>query len=159
MSGDSTDLDELERNILYRLQRDARNVTNASISDAIGVSATTVGQRIDDLEERGVIKTYHTMVDYETGGFPHRILLFCTVDPVDRHDAMDEVIDHHGVISVRELISGDRNLHVEVVGRTRDEVVDTIADIESIGVDVEDSEMIKAETREPFDDFQPDGSD
>lgn len=159
MAGDSTALDELEREILYRLQCDARNVTNAELSDAVGVSATTIGQRIDDLEERGVIKTYHTMVNYETSGFPHRILLFCTVDPADRHTAADDIIDQYGVISVRELISGDRNLHVEIVGRTREEIVDTIAAIETCGIDVADSEMIKNETRNPFDSFRPDRAD
>lgn len=157
MADDSTVLDEVERRILYHLQRDARNTTNAEISDRVGVSATTVGQRIGDLEERGIIKTHHTMVDYERSGFPHRILLFCSVDPNDRRRIADDIIERRGVTSVRELISGDRNLHVEVVGRTRDELVETIAAIESDGVAVEDSELIKTERRQPFDDFRPGG--
>ncbi|SDQ62113.1 Lrp/AsnC family transcriptional regulator [Natronobacterium texcoconense] len=156
MVDETTALDEVERSILYHLQEDARNVTNAEISEAVGVSATTVGQRIADLEERGIVDTYHTMVDYERSGFPHRILLFCSVHPDDRHDAADDVIDVHGVISVRELITGNRNLHVEIVGRTREEIVDTISAIEHNGIAVEDSELIKNESRRPFDDFDPD---
>lgn len=154
MSDDSTALDEVERNILYHLQTDPRNITNAEISDRIGVSATTVGQRIDDLEARGIIRTYHTMVDYERSGFPHRLLLFCTVDLNDRRDIADELVEQHGVTSVRELITGDQNLHVEIVGRTREEIVDTITAIEADGVTVVDSELIKSERRRPFDDFQ-----
>jgi len=65
MPNNSIPLDETERAILYYLQNDARNITNAEIADKIDVSATTVGQRINDLEDRGIIQNYHTMVDYE----------------------------------------------------------------------------------------------
>lgn len=155
MTDDRTVLDEAEREILHHLQDDARSTTNAEISEKVGLSATTVGQRISELEDRGVIKTYHTMVDYEASGFPHRALLFCTVDAVDRREVGDELIEQHGVISIRELISGERNLHVEIVGRTRDEIVDTITAVEDCGVEVVDSEMIKNEERKPFDAFRP----
>lgn len=156
MADDSTALDEVDREILHYLQSDARNTTNADISEEVGVSATTVGQRISDLQDEGVIQTFHTMVDYEAGGFPHRLLVFCTVDPADRHEAADALLEQHGVISVRELITGECNMHVEVVGRSRQEVVETIGAIGDHGVDVVDSEMVKNEIRRPFDDFRPD---
>jgi|AntDeeMetagen134_2_1112570.scaffolds.fasta_scaffold05149_4 DNA-binding Lrp family transcriptional regulator len=155
MPNNSIPLDETERAILYYLQNDARNITNAEIADKIDVSATTVGQRINDLEDRGIIQNYHTMVDYERGGFPHRILLLCTVQPDNRAEAADDVIDIDGVISVRELITGEENLHVEIIGHTREEVVDTISNIEQVGIEVVDSEIIKNECRQPFDSLKP----
>lgn len=155
MSHATNPLDEIEQAILYHLQADARNVTNTEISEHVDVSATTVGQRIADLEARGIIENYHTMVDYERSGFPHRILLRCTVPPDDRRETADELIDQHRVISVRELIAGNRNLNVEIVGHTRDELVETIATIERAGATVVDSEIIKNELRRPFDGFQP----
>lgn len=155
MADDTITLDDIDRAILYELQIDARNTTNAEISEKVGVSATTVGQRIENLEDSGIIVTYHTMVNYERAGFPHRVLLFCTVHPDDRYDAADEILHFQGVISVRELISGECNLHIEAVGRTRDEIVETISTIEKNGVDVIDTEMIKNEWRQPFDNFDP----
>ena len=152
--GDSpTALDEVDRKILYHLQEDARNTTNTDLSDVVGVSATTIGQRIDDLEEDGTIQTYEAMLNYEQAGFPHRILLLCSVDPADRQEAADAIIDQHRVVSVRELISGEQNLHVEIVGRSRDEAVRSITAIEEAGVNVETSELIKSESRNPFDEF------
>lgn len=156
MADDRTALDDVDREILYHLQRDARQTTNAEISDEVGVSATTVGQRIADLEERGVIVTHESRVDYERAGFPHRLLLFCTADPVARPAIAEEILDLDGVVDVRELVTGEHNLHVEVVARTRDAVVDTIAQIEESGVDVDDSELVKDEYSRPFDSFRPD---
>jgi DNA-binding Lrp family transcriptional regulator len=159
MSDERTVLDEIDKAILYHLQTSAREITNAEISDRVGVSATTIGQRIEDLQNEGVIKDYVTAVDYERAGYPHQMLLFCTVNPDDRHEAGNRIIDEHGVVSVRELISGERNLHVEIVGRTREEVVETIGAIEQNGVSVESSELIKDERRQPFDQFGPEATD
>jgi len=89
------------------------------------------------------------------GWFPHRILLLCTVQPDNRAEAADDVIDIDGVISVRELITGEENLHVEIIGHTREEVVDTISNIEQVGIEVVDSEIIKNECRQPFDSLKP----
>lgn len=157
MAHDGTSLDDVDRAILYHLQEDARRTTNADISDALDVSATTVGQRIADLEERGVIVTHESRVDYERAGFPHRLLLFCTAEQAARPPVAEEVLDLHGVIDVRELVTGEHNLHVEIVGRTRDEIVDTIASIEDNGVEVAESELVKNEYSQPFDHFRPGG--
>ena len=156
MPADDGPLDDVDRAILYHLQSDARNTTNAEISDEVGVSATTVSQRIADLEDRGIVETHQSVVDYEAAGFPHRMLLVCTVDPAEREDA-DRLLDHHGVIAVRELIAGDRNLRVEVVARTRESLVDTVAAIEADGIEVVDTEMIKSVSTQAFDHFRPDG--
>lgn len=156
MPDDQSHLDEIERRILYLLQDDARNTTNSEISDELDVSATTVGQRIDALEDEGIIKNYSAAIDYEKVGFPHRILLFCTVDPSERHETAVAIADERGVTNVRELITGNRNLHVEIVGRTRDEIVEEITAIEKQGVKVEKSEMVKNEFSPPLDEFGPD---
>ena len=156
MPDDSTALDEVERSILDRIQTDARNTTNAELSDAVDVSATTIGQRITDLEERGVILDYHAQIDYAQAGFPHHIMLCCTVDPAIRHETAADLVEEPGVVNVVELISGEENLLVEVVGRTRQEVVDAIIEIEGNGATVARTEMINDVWRQPFDDFGPD---
>lgn len=50
------DLDDVDRSILYMLQQDARNSTAQDIADRAGVSASTVRNRIDQLEADGIIE-------------------------------------------------------------------------------------------------------
>ncbi|UPV77100.1 winged helix-turn-helix transcriptional regulator (plasmid) [Halorussus limi] len=49
-------LDEVDRGILFALQRDARNTTIDEIPSNVEVAASTVRNRISNLEEAGVIK-------------------------------------------------------------------------------------------------------
>ncbi|WP_238532882.1 Lrp/AsnC family transcriptional regulator [Halalkalicoccus jeotgali] len=66
-------LDDLDREILYELQQDARKTTHEEISTTVGVSQSTVRNRITALEEAGVIKTYAPELDYERAGFSLRV--------------------------------------------------------------------------------------
>ncbi|SFC76715.1 AsnC-type helix-turn-helix domain-containing protein [Halobiforma haloterrestris] len=58
------DLDPTDQGILYLLQQDARNNTTSGIGEQVGVSSTTVGNRISKLEENALlnsdlIRRYH----------------------------------------------------------------------------------------------------
>ena len=55
-------LDEIDRKILYWLQRDGR-MTNAALADEVGLSAPAVFERVRKLEQRGVIRGYAAQVD------------------------------------------------------------------------------------------------
>ena len=55
-------IDEIDRKILMILKRDARK-TYAEIGQEIGVVRQTVKNRVDNLEARGIIKGYTTIVD------------------------------------------------------------------------------------------------
>lgn len=155
MNDEPSALDDLEQTILYYLQDDARNTTNSEISNHVNVSATTVGQRIEDMEAKGIIKEYLTAIDYERAGFPHRVLVVGTVDPTVRHEIALAALDIHGVTSVRELLAGTQNLHIEVVGRARDDIRAAIVSLEEAGIEVVDSVMVQDEHSNPFDHFNP----
>lgn len=156
MREEETVLDDIERGILYCLQTDARNVTNAEISDRLGVSPTTVGTRIEDLETAEIVKTYDAVIDFEKAGFPYRLVLFATAPTEIRSGLAEELLDVHGVIQVRELLSGTENLQIEVVGRTRDEVAESVTAVENTPVELDRSEIVKNQYSKPFDGFAPD---
>ena len=59
------DLDEVDRSILYLLQEDARGTSAEAMADKVGVSASTIRNRIDQLEDDGIIRGYHPEIDYE----------------------------------------------------------------------------------------------
>lgn len=55
-------IDEKDRKILDLLQQDAR-LSNAQIGEAVGLTTSTVHERVKKLERRGVIKKYVALVD------------------------------------------------------------------------------------------------
>lgn len=108
-------LDEIDRGVLYMLQEDARTTTHDEISAAVGVSPSTVRNRIGQLEEAGIIEGYMPQIDYERAGFPLHVQFVCTVSASDRAQRAREALEINGVVSVREMLTGERNLVVEAV--------------------------------------------
>jgi Lrp/AsnC family leucine-responsive transcriptional regulator len=55
-------IDETDRHILSLLQEDAR-LSNAAVAEQVGLTTSTVFERIKKLEKKGVIKQYVAIVD------------------------------------------------------------------------------------------------
>lgn len=62
-------LDAVDRRILYLLQEDARYNTATEIAKQLDVSTNTVRNRIERLEEEGVVRGYNVDLDYAEAGF------------------------------------------------------------------------------------------
>jgi len=60
-------LDSLDRNILKILQKNGK-ITNAKLSEEIGLSPAPTLERVKKLEQSGVIKSYHAELDSEKLG-------------------------------------------------------------------------------------------
>lgn len=145
------DLDSVDRGILYLLQRDARNTTTTGIGEAIGVSSTTVGNRINRLENEGVITGYLPTIDYEKAGLDHHLLVVATAPIADRERLADEALRVHGVVNVRELLTHHRNLALELVAAERRHVEVALAELGELGLDLVRIDMLKRELDRPVD--------
>ncbi len=55
-------IDEIDRQIITLLQQDAR-ISNAAIAGQVGLTASTVHERVKKLERKGIIKGYVALVD------------------------------------------------------------------------------------------------
>ena len=143
------ELDEVDRAILHALQEDARNNTNADISDFVGVSPSTVGNRIRRLEERGVIKGYRPDIDYELAGFPLRVLFVCSVPITERRSFVDQLLEVDGVVNVREMMTGEHNIHVQVVVQSNDELTSIAQQVDDLGLTVNEEILMKGEYSRP----------
>ena len=149
------ELDSVDCGILYMLQLDARNTTSQEIGEKVGVSASTVRNRLDSLEEDGVIKGYHPEIDYESANLPFHVMFVITAPPRERSAAVDRLMDVRGVVDVREMVTGRHNIHAEVVGQSTSDIVqatDAIHDLD-IDVEVESSEIMKQRQFQPFNHF------
>lgn len=75
------ELDAIDLRILGELQRGAR-VSLAELGRRVGLSAPAVGERVQRLEDSGVITGYHAEVDPRMAGFP--VTLMVRVRPAVR---------------------------------------------------------------------------
>ena len=75
-------LDAIDRRILIELQDDGR-VTMAELGRRVSLSAPVVGERVQRLEESGVITGYSAVVDPRAIGYP--IAALVRIRPARRH--------------------------------------------------------------------------
>ncbi|MGQ3414249.1 Lrp/AsnC family transcriptional regulator [Natrinema sp. LN54] len=152
MGGTEPELDEVDRGILHMLQKDARDNTTREIGEAVGVSAGTVRNRMEKLEDAGVIRGYVPDIDYERAGYQLVILFTCTAsDPSE--SVAEDLLDKHGVVTVRKLLAGEENYHVTVVGSDTDDVSQIANSIRECGLEIVRSEVMDEEYVQPFNHF------
>lgn len=152
MSGTADEIDDVDRGIIHMLQKDARNHTAREIGNAVGVSAGTVRNRIEKLEADGILRGYLPDIDYERAGYQLTILFTCTASSPSENLA-EEILDEHGVVTVRKLLAGQENYHVTVVGTDTDDVSAIADSIRDCGLEIVRSEVLDEEIVQPFNHF------
>jgi len=150
---ETVDLDDVDRCILYSLQQDARRMSANTIAERLDVSARTVRNRIDKLEESGVINGYRLDVDYEIAGYQLHTMVVCTAPIEGREEIAREAADVSGVVNVREIMTGDQNLLVEVVGTDGDDLSRITSDLNDLGVHINDEDIIRNDHDSQFHEF------
>jgi DNA-binding Lrp family transcriptional regulator len=150
------EIDDVDRAILHALQEDARNMSSGDIAERTGTSDSTVRKRIQRLENDGVVKGYSAEVDYQASGYPLRMLLFCTASIPDRGELIPEILEIDGVVSVQELVTGEQNLLVTVVGHTDDDITPVAQELLEMGLTVADEVLVRSHETKPFGEFDRD---
>jgi len=147
------DLDETNRAVLYMLQQDARRLTTQEMADRIGVSASTIRNRIEQMEADGIIRGYHPIVDYDKAGLQLHMVFTCSTPSHRREQLAREARDVGGVVSIAEVIDGENNVSIEAVGVDTDDIARISDEIDTLGLDVVDSKILKSYHTQPFDHF------
>lgn len=147
-------LDELDKHIIYSLQRNARSVSSNDIAESQSVSSSTVRNRIKRLEERGIIKGYHVDVDFEKAGSQLYTLIVCTAPIPEREELARKALEIEGVVHVREVMTGEHNVHIGVVGIDGDDLTRVGKQLDEIGIEVNDEDLIRNEYTHPYHGFE-----
>lgn len=150
---DKMKLDEIDRNILYYLQQNARENTATFIGEKLGVTGTTISNRIDQLKETGVIRSFHPVIDYEQAGFDLRALLIGRGVKSKGTDVMQRALNVHGVISIQKMLAEGNDLHIEVVARSTPDLERITDEVANLGMDILHCNIIKDETTHPCNTF------
>ena len=153
---DIHELDELDEQILYHLMTDARNNTPPQIAEEVGVTPVTVRNRISGLEENGVIQGYRVHVDFERSDGRLACLFLCNVSFADRMRLARAAYEIPGVINIRLLMDGRRNVQVLAVGDTTADLRRVGTTLAEIGVDIADEMLLEREVHKPYELFDPD---
>ena len=147
------ELDAVDKAILYYLQQDARRTSSNDIAEKLDLSPSTVRTRLNILEDEGIIRGYHIDIDYELAGYPLYTKIICTAPVPDREEIADRAREIHGVTAVREIMTGKRNVYVNAIGRTHDDLNRIAGDLDALGLDIVDEQLIRNEYVCPYHGF------
>lgn len=143
-------IDDVDRQLLTLLQENARH-TAIDLAEEIGVSDNTIHNRIERLEEAGIIRGYTTTVDHTEAGFDLFFHFTCTARISVRSEVADEAMAIPEIIEVTELMTGHENLHIKALG-ARDEDITRIAEqVDELALEINDENMIRTEHAKPLD--------
>jgi DNA-binding Lrp family transcriptional regulator len=149
-------LDEIDRRIIYALMNDARKTSAPTIAEQVNVSAGTIRNRISQLESHGIITGYTATIDFERVEGRLTNLFMCTVPVAEREALAREARAIPGVVNVRELLTGRRNLHVLAVGEDTTDLQRIARGLSTLGIEIEDEDLVRNETFDAYAPFGPD---
>lgn len=108
----SLKLDKIDRKILEILQANAK-ITNARLSEEIGLSPAPTLERVKKLENSGIIKSYHAKVDTKKIGLGVSTFVQVSLkghnkkiidEFISRINIIDEVIECHHVTGSGDFV-------------------------------------------------------
>ena len=106
-------MEDIDREILRLLLADGR-MSYTDLGRSTGLSTSAVHQRVRRLEQRGVIKGYTAVVDFEAIGLP--LTAFVSVTPLDpaAPDDLPERLAHVPEIEACHSVAGSENYILKV---------------------------------------------
>jgi Lrp/AsnC family transcriptional regulator, leucine-responsive regulatory protein len=118
-------LDERDLAIIAALQEDAR-ATYADVGRRVGLSPSSVHDRVRKLEQAGVIRGYRAVVDPESMGlFVTALIAVTPLDPMQPDDLPDRVREF-GEVEDCLSVAGEANYILKVRTRTTSHLEDLI---------------------------------
>ncbi len=149
-------LDEIDRRIIYYLMRNARDTSAPQIATEVNVSSGTIRNRIQQLEDHGILTGFHANVDFERVDGRLTNLFTCTAPVPNRETLAQRILDIPGVINVRELMTGRGNLQVKAVGNDTSDLSRIARELSNRGLEIEGEDLIQNERFQPYHPFGPD---
>jgi len=149
-------LDEVDRRILYGLMVDARGTSAPELAADLDVSPATIRNRISKLEAADVVTGYRAAVNFERADGRIANLYLCNAPVADRETYAARVQEVPGVVHVRELMTGRRNLHVLAVGKDTRDLRAVARAITALEIEIEDEDLVQTETDVPYAPYGPD---
>jgi len=99
-------LDEIDKNILANLQKDAR-LSYAELGRRVGLTTPAVIERVRKLEDAGVITAYRAEIDLERIGYPITAFIRMSITGIDYSHIIEVARDSPEVLECHRGTGGD----------------------------------------------------
>ncbi len=120
-------MDERDRKIIEILVKNGR-ATLTEIAKELGISEAAVRKRLKNLEERGIIKGYTAIIDYEKAGYGVISLTGIDTEPDKFLDVAKKLREHEFVKSLY-ITSGDHMIMAEILAKDGDELTKILSEV------------------------------
>lgn len=144
------EVDDVDVQLLGLLQENAR-YTATELAERVGVSDNTIHNRMDRLAEAGVITGYTATVGHEPLGLDLHFHFTCTARISERAAVARQIMEIPAVIEVTELMTGRDNLLVEVLAADDKDVSRIAAEIDDLGIEISDENLVREKHVKPVD--------
>ena len=130
-NGHSKVLDDLNWSILEELQQNAR-LTTAEVGRRVGLSAPAVADRIQKMEEQGIIRYYQTGLDYDKLDLTIRAFILFKGHNLKHTElmklilAIPEVIEWH-------IVTGNYSVLLKIAAYSSEQLAAVIEHLEEFG--------------------------
>lgn len=142
-------LDDVDRRLLNLLQENAR-YTAIELAEKVDVSDNTIHNRMQRLEDAGVITGYTTTVDHRRTGLRLYFHFSCTARISDRSGVAEEAMALPQVLEVTELMTGQKNLHIKAVGAEDEDITHVAEQLDGLALEINDENLIRTEHAKPL---------
>jgi Lrp/AsnC family transcriptional regulator len=111
-------LDDIDRRLLRQLQADP-NLTAAELGERAGVSALKATRRLGRLQEQGILKGQHAVIDWAALGFAVEVSLRITLEKTAPRAFDDFIEAARGIAEVTEIQTflGRVDVRLSVIAR------------------------------------------
>ena len=130
--------DKKDKIILNELKKNARNSTK-TIASNVNIPRVTVHDRIQKMVDRGIIKSFTAVPDYDKIGLPVKVFIFVSFLPnpnVSQRELAKRIAKLPDVQEVH-ILSGEYDLLLKIRGKSLEEigklVVDKLRQLKGVG--------------------------
>ena len=131
-------IDEKDKSILTELKKNARKSTK-KIATSVKMPRVTVHDRIQKMIDKGIIKSFTIIPDYEQIGLSSKVFIFVSFlhnTNVSQRELARRIAKLQGICEVH-IISGEYDLLLKVRGKSLEEigklVVDKLRELKGVG--------------------------
>lgn len=124
-------LDDLNWGILEELQQNAR-ISTAEIGRRVGLSAPAVADRIQKMEELGIIKGYQTTLDYDKLGLTVRAFIFFKAKTL-KHTELIKLIETIAEVIEWHTVTGFYSILLKIAAPSSERLAAVIEHLEEYG--------------------------
>lgn len=117
-------VDRMNRCILTILQKDGRETT-AAIARALDRSESSIRERIQRMEAKGIIRGYYACVDKRALGYHSEAFVFCNFEHKDQSRLLNRLVEMKNVTGIYH-VSGEKRLLLKVAAEDNERIRDFI---------------------------------